>query len=211
MSLTGKARAKKPPPPPTPPQPKPWDMPPLPQRGDDERETTFAAVGLALSKWEYFEGYLGVLYAHLVNTQYSSSPAVRAYGVISSFSTRIDMLREASAAFFLGKKKENLRDGVTELLDKAKSFAPRRNEIAHGVVQAYFAKDDSGEYKVGFAIGPSYFAARKKKLAINALTDNIEIRDAYAYTSKELRNFAAQFEELAEDALRLCIEIDEIA
>jgi hypothetical protein len=95
-------------------------------------------VGLSLSKWEYLEGQLGLLYACLVDAKYASSPALRAYGVIGSFSTRIDMLKEAVFAFFFGKKKDDLCKSVIELLETARSFSARRNEIAHGIVQPYY-------------------------------------------------------------------------
>ena len=54
MPPTGKPRSKKPPP--TPKQSRPWDIPPLPAKGDAKSEITLAAVGLALSQWEYLEG-----------------------------------------------------------------------------------------------------------------------------------------------------------
>jgi hypothetical protein len=200
---------KRPRPPPTPPQPKPWDMPPLPKRGDENQNDTFAAVGVALSKWEYFEGQLGLLYAGLVDAHHASAPALRSYGVITAFSTRIDMLREATFAFFFGKNKDDLRDDVIDTLNTAKEFSTRRNEIAHGVVQQYSPKE--GDYVSGFVIGPSYFAVRKKKITLNELTNNIEVRDSYAYTSKELNIFSAHFEELAEDVMRLWLEIAGIA
>lgn len=33
-----------------------WDVPALPSFGDVDKEVLFAAVGRALSQWEYFEG-----------------------------------------------------------------------------------------------------------------------------------------------------------
>lgn len=131
-------RAKKPRPPPTPPAPKAWDMPPLPKSGDTEEQITFAAVGVALSRWEYLEGQLGLLYACLVDAQYASAPALRAYGVIGSFSTRIDMLREATSAFFFGSKHDDLRVEILDRIEIARKFSTRRNEIAHGIVQQYY-------------------------------------------------------------------------
>jgi hypothetical protein len=133
-----------------------------------------------------------------------------AYGVIASFSTRIDMLREAAHAFFFEKKKDDLRDYTIDFLDMAKNLSSRRNEIAHGIVQRYYIKDTDGGYDVGYAVGPSFFAARKKRLSVNSLTNNnIQIRDSYAYTSIELRAFADYFAELADDALSLHMELSD--
>jgi len=48
---------------PTPKQPKPWDPPPHPKAGDATDETTFAAIGRALSAWENFEISMATLFA----------------------------------------------------------------------------------------------------------------------------------------------------
>jgi hypothetical protein len=45
---------------------KPWDDPPHPKQGDKNITTTYAAVGQALSQWEYLETRLAELFSQLV-------------------------------------------------------------------------------------------------------------------------------------------------
>lgn len=207
MSPTGKPRPKKSPPPPTPKRSKAWDIPPFPKRGDRRAQKTHAEVGLALSQWEYLEGNLGILFGYLVDAPDELSPALRAYGTISSFSTRNDMLREATSAFFFRRKNDELRQKTITLLDESKNFSPRRNEIAHGIVQPYYA---GGLAPTGFAVAPSRFSTRKKKLTIHALTEYTVTADAYAYTSVELRSFTEHFCDLALEVERVYLDIADL-
>jgi hypothetical protein len=106
VSPTNKQKTKKPTPPPTPKASHPWDSPPLPRSGDSEPDFTFRGVGLSLSQWEYFEGYLGLLYGLLIGANDQASPGMRAYGAVAGFNTRLDMLKEATNAFFFILKKD---------------------------------------------------------------------------------------------------------
>jgi hypothetical protein len=193
-------------PPPTPPQPKPWDMPPLPASGDLDDTDTYASVGQSLSQWEHLEAQLGLMFGFLLGTIDDTSPALRAYGAIAAFSTRLDMIRAASAAFFFARKEKPLADELDELLDHAKEFATRRNEIAHGIVQPYY----SHRLRVGFALGPSKYATRKNKLSSNIHITIRYLSDTYAYTANELQAFAVHFGDLAHEARRICIQLSEL-
>ena len=66
---------------------KPWDDRPHPKRGDKNANTTYAAVGRALTQWEYLEAKLAELFSQLVGGEWPSDgapyhPAVRAYGSV---------------------------------------------------------------------------------------------------------------------------------
>jgi hypothetical protein len=41
----------------------PWDIPPVPAKGDDDINITYASIGRALSKWEEFEEQLSYAFA----------------------------------------------------------------------------------------------------------------------------------------------------
>lgn len=205
MSPTGKKRAKKARPPPTPPQLKPWDMPPLPTCGDQYREDTFIGVGRALSQWEHFEGEIGLIYGILVNALDETSPAMRAYGSVSTFSVRQDMILAASKAYFFTRE-PSYEEDIKSLLDDARQFSTRRNEIAHGIVQPYFIK---GSRRAGYALGPSKYATRKQRLS--HLYD-FDIYDAmvssmYAYTSSLLLEFTDHFGVLTARAMGIYITL----
>jgi len=135
MSPTGKKRVRKPPPPPTPKQKKPWDVPPTPKTGDADPDTTYAAVGRALSQWELFEGNFSQLFAIFIGHAPSAIlTAVRAYGTIQTFRGRADMVEGAAELFFLLYSNDDLRNRIADLIKIARNYAGRRNEIAHGVV-----------------------------------------------------------------------------
>jgi hypothetical protein len=65
MSAKPKPKQRKPRPPPTPPQPKPWDAPHLPKRGDAKKETTFAAIGEIVVKWNDAENFMNAILVEL--------------------------------------------------------------------------------------------------------------------------------------------------
>lgn len=197
MSPSDKSRPRKPRPPATSPQPKAWDIPPLPKRGDRHRDDTFVGVGRALSQWEHFEGEIGLIYGVLVRSFRETSPAIRAYGSVAAFSTRIEMINEASKAFFLHVI-PSIEKEIKHLLDDAKQFATRRNEIAHGIVQPYYSK---GSTQSGYVLGPSRFATRKQKLSRDGGWGDIEV--VYAYTSRELDDFSTHFGTLTERAMEI--------
>jgi hypothetical protein len=204
-----KKRAKKARPPPTPPQPKAWDMPPLPARGDPYRDDTFIAVGRALSQWEHFEGEIGLIYGILVDSRQETEPAMRAYGAVSTFSTRLDMILSASKAFFLSIE-PSYEAEIKSLLDDAKQFASRRNEIAHGIVQPYYIK---GSNRSGYALGPSKYATRKQNLSRMSDFDiyYATVSSLYAYTSTQLSEITNQFGILTERAMEIYVILYHIA
>src|SRR5689334_3074896 len=85
---------------------KPWDDPPHPKRGDKKADTTYAAVGRALTQWEYLETKLAELFSKLVDGEWPSGdhtiyhPADRAYGSALGSSARLSMIEEAAKAHF---------------------------------------------------------------------------------------------------------------
>ena len=197
MTPTGKPRVKKEPPPPTPKQAKPWDLLSKPRNGDQNENITFLSVGKAMSQWEFFEAYLGLIYGQLVGDVSETSPAMRAYGVVSSFSTRLEMIDQAAKAHFFAFP-DDVALLLKDLLESAKRFSARRNEIAHGIVQPY---QPQGLSIPGYALLPSRHATRKRELSNNPIKGNAEIISAYAYASDEIDYFGECFSALANQAM----------
>jgi hypothetical protein len=85
---------------------KPWDDPRHPKRGDKKADMTYAAVGRALTQWEYLETKLAELFSKLVGGECPSAdetvyhPADRAYGSVLGSSARLTMIEEAAKAHF---------------------------------------------------------------------------------------------------------------
>src|SRR5205085_1743843 len=109
--------------PPTKKSPKPWDPLPLPEKGDPEASKTFEAVGRAISSWELIEAHLGLIFSVFVDTDSIVAGAMRAYGSVTSFSSRHDMIKAASVPHFLLYPDTTLNSQVNDLLDAAKQFA----------------------------------------------------------------------------------------
>ena len=178
----------------------PWDVPPLPEKGDETNSATFEAVGRATSDWEYLEAYLGLIFGIFVGSLTTTDAPMRAYGSVVAFAGRCGMIKAAAEVFFLDHPHAALEADFYTLEKNAGSFAARRNEIAHGIVQPYFV----GGTDVGSALIPSYHATNKRKLGAQVDSDTPQTAVLkYAYTSKEIAYFSDQFQQLSKRALDL--------
>lgn len=172
------------------PQSNPWDIPSLPEKGDEADSLTYEAVGRALSAWESFELELSRIFGALIGAHEGLLAAMRAYGSVVAFRGRAEMVAAASEVFFLVHANEKLEGDLASLMKLAKNYSARRNEIAHGIVLefAQFAAE-----REGFCLGPPAYATNKQELT--SLADGLIIRNAarYCYTSRELNNFRDRF------------------
>ncbi len=196
MSPPKKPRVKRTPPPPTPRQGKPWDRPPLPKKGDDDQNDTFRWVGRALTEWEEFEAYFGKIYGVFVGATEDADPALRSYGAVLTFRSRLAMVRAAAEAFFAQFKPHGASVIFKHLADKAEKYSARRNEIAHGMVQLYFPEGKSN----GTVLVPARFATSRKTLIRKEGDLHSTITPDYAYASPELIHLTRDFYLLAQEA-----------
>lgn len=177
----------------------PFDRRPWPKAGDPEIDITYAAVGRFLSSWERYEGILSLLFsAFVVNMEREG--ARRAYSAVRTFEGRITMLSAASEAYFHEIPNEAWLNSFKAIYKDAKGFSPRRNDVAHGVVQ-YFNIAPETEFRIpggGFALFPSY---------ANFKDRNLGNEPDYCYTSVELNYFKEQFEKLQEAPTGLAADI----
>jgi hypothetical protein len=178
---------------------KPWDRRPWPDKGTKSLRNMYAAVGRTLSQWERHEFALSRLFTALVTSR-DSLPAARAYCAVRTFEGRADMLRAASAAYFLLWPEQDLQKQFKIILSHAASFSPRRNDIAHGVVDyheklPYPTTNLRKPRKTQtYALYPSY--ANFKDRAVTGVPE-------YCYTEVELDYFYGEFLKLVEPAFTL--------
>jgi hypothetical protein len=165
----------------------PWDRPPPVIVGDVDNNITYAAVGRALSNWEAFEGYMSLIFSVIVGAGHDSLAASRAYGSVVSFNGRHEMLVAAAEAYFSNYTDANLQISLAAILKEAKLASPRRNEIAHGIVQPI----SGGHPSITYALVPAYYATNKR---------NLDRSPKYAYSSVEIMSFGHKFNGLAEPA-----------
>ncbi len=196
-------------PPKTPKQPKAWDRPESPAKGDRREAKIHTAVGSALSSWEELEYQLGEIFVALVVGR--SNEALRAYGAVLANSTRQDMIHAAAGAFFLVRDNENstrIQADLKSLMDAVEGFAPRRNEIAHGVVTVYpirdwdkGAADDAVDFT--FVLGPSYYANKKRPMFRVQGTAAMGLSSLYQYSAAQILAFGSHFQRLRQTATKI--------
>jgi hypothetical protein len=163
---------------------KPWDRQDWPAHGDDNIDTTYQAVGRALSSWERLEGVLSLLFASLISGL-EESAARRAYNAVRTFEARAEMLSAAAESYFKKHDDKIGKNKFNETLKEIRNYAARRNDIAHGVVDffstASFSSIGAG---VSYCQYPSY-ANSKHRTDSDAPT--------YCYSSSELNYYSEKF------------------
>ena len=205
----GKApRQKKAPPPPTPKQQNPWDQRPFPVHGDTDIQTTYAAVGMALSAWEEYEQKLVGVYAAIIGWRADLITRVqRAYGSILTLRGRVEMIEAAAEAFFDEYPDARLESVVKAQLNGAKDYGVRRNELAHGIVRKYnYQRGVPSEY----ALHPCSIATKKfmtDRAAAGMVSLGTLRRPKYAYSSVEIDYYRIAFEGLARGASSVWAEL----
>jgi len=171
---------------------KPWDDRPHPKRGDKKADTTYAAIGRALTQWEYLEAKLAELFSQLVGGEWPSGdevpyhPADRAYGSVLGSAARLTMIEEAANGHFQWYPNPALEKRLHKLIGtECRQFAGKRNNIAHGIVDMRFS--DPPKLKLGYWLVPSYYATKKHPL---------KGPSSYAYASAEITYFLREFDRL---------------
>jgi hypothetical protein len=178
----------------------PWNVLPKEDMGDIHIANLFQAVGQALTVWEMMEGTLASIFAGLCGGVSIEGP-YRAYGVITGSGGRLDMLSEAYASF--DKRNESPFDDIPGLITEVRNFAPRRNEIAHGLVFHFVDHDvDKGHF-----LRPAVYNSRKN-LSFAQKTEEMiatgelpSLHGKYSYNSSQIIFYTEQFEQLRKRAV----------
>lgn len=169
----------------------PWDIPAWPTSTyDKDSEILMAAVGSALSAWQFVEGAIAGIFEWLVadggpKHRYinSMSPAERAYGSIISFDARAGMVEAAADAFFHVYKYPELHDRLKKIMTSCRGWSGRRNEIAHGQI-------------AGSPISLNHCALWPMSSSARKFT--VDHHPKFVYNSTQIREFEKHFFELHE-------------
>lgn len=180
----------------------PWNVLPFLPKGDDDVATIFQAVGGALTAWEGFEGNLAFTFAVLCDARLPG--AVRAYGTITAFGGRRDMVAAAFGVY--PHRRDEQLAGFPKFLDHAQKFASRRNEIAHGRVVKI--SPSIGASPEGCYLAPAEYNTNKRyrdwELADGVVHDVFEFSKRavgkYAYTSAQIDFYTGYFRRLMDEA-----------
>jgi hypothetical protein len=161
-------------------------------------ETTYTSIGRALSTWEWFEGHLAVAFRYFIRAPDPNNFApLRAYGSVMAFGGRMDMIKAAADAYLAQTPNPEIEGALAVVYSKAIKFGPRRNEIAHGMVQPY---DDGQGHDSGYVLSASYYATNKRKVAA---LPTFRTMPTYEYSSVEIDAFERGFWGLYNDAVTL--------
>ena len=174
-----------------------WDVPPIPEAGEDSPVILYQAVGAALSSWEYLESILALLFGTMLGLETVSLSAQRAYGSIAAFTGRLDLLTRAASGYFEqhpDAKHEATFNVLSKTLRKASA---RRNDIAHGTVTLYPRHAPARE-TVGYLLIPSSYSVVKN----DALG-----KPKYAYNAATIDRFRLQFAELVNPTSDIFVDI----
>ena len=113
----------------------PWNRPPLPIRGDDDQDTTHAAVGSVLTNWENIEGELSHIFALYIGKMWTNEAYDQYYEKGRTTKGRLQNLETAANAYFVKSPNQEAEGALCELLEGVFGFADRRHEAAHGIVR----------------------------------------------------------------------------
>lgn len=184
------------------PERKPWDRRPWPPKGDQDNNVLYASVGRSLSQWERLEDALSLLFSAFVSG-HNSKAARRAYVAVRTFEGRAEMLRAASEIWFDSNSRPDLLTDFKAILSAITSYAPRRNDIAHGVVDAWLPEPATASSKLatGWALFPSYASFKDR---------DVKDLPKYCYTSTEIDYFEKEFSKLIEPVNGLASHLAEL-
>jgi hypothetical protein len=168
----------------------PWDIPPFPAQGDEDEDTTYAAVGRAISYWESIEVSLSYLYSAFVGKP-AQLGALREYGNGRIFAERMKGLKTAADGFFRRYPNQANEGRFDRLARSVTNFATRRADIAHGIVRPFQWDVPPGHARIQWCLVPPHYDQRRFDHAN---------RPTYAYASREILQFAGQFHILNQEA-----------
>jgi hypothetical protein len=139
------------------------------------------------------------LFSAFVSTALTQA-ARRAYCAVRTFEGRMDMLRAAAEAYFAKKPDSDLLTQFAEILQSTTNFAPRRTDIAHGVVD-HFMSYPSGSTLPG---DPTYCLYPSSASSSNGNRNNLP---SYCFSSAELDYFFSEFYRLQEPVASVAVRI----
>jgi hypothetical protein len=172
----------------------PWDRP-TDTSAKSSSASLFIELGLALSTWSNVESLTALLFCHffsdakskhetLLHVEKNASrwyAAHKLYGSMPSTASRLAALRTVASAYYINEADE--RGYLEKLIKLIENFSPRRNDLAHGVVNG--TEDALLET-------PSF---NSKEL------DSLLKKDGYRYNAAAVRTVRANFEMLSFECL----------
>jgi hypothetical protein len=162
----------------------PWDFIEPSTLGDLDANETFAGVGRVLHEWGRIEVGLSSLYAIFQGCPRENA-AIREYGARAVFFQRADAIERVAHTYFVANPEQAMEAHFDSLIRRARLFAARRNEVAHGVLRTRFAHIGGATTPpkaIYYCLFPAYYDYRR----FGADGD-----PEYRYTSENLSKLAS--------------------
>lgn len=179
-----------------------WNRPAIRDRGDDNEEQVFCAVGRALTSWEKLEEGFAWLFTTILQSPSSSAAARRVYGSITTSHGRREALL-AAAEITLGFQHQI---AFNQLIKNFADASARRDDIAHGVVMRLSSGTISTQTDpdnllasanfVGCYLSPSPYVTQRTYAFGPPPDAPIFAVGKYLYTSADIGAFADKFNAL---------------
>ena len=167
----------------------PWDIPPFPDRGDEDEDSVYRGVGYAMSEWERVEVELAELYTIAIERP-NELQSIKDYGTPTNFDQRVTQLCTKTHAWFArNSAPQDLEAKFDELVRIVRGWAARRNDIAHGIVQPMhhqlrYIQQVIDEGRTRYALVPAFYTHRKH---------DMNYRPNYCYSAAELEAIVVGF------------------
>jgi hypothetical protein len=172
----------------------PWDIPPIPTKGDDDDSSTYAGIGMVISEWERIEVELSDIYGMFVGVFGGDTRrTMREYGEPRIFEERIKGLLAKAERYFQRYPHQEKEGAFCKIVCIARKFAARRGDLAHCVVTRsnwWPPPDIYSPSPVAYCAVPPHYAG--KKFDPNNMP-------TYVYTSKEMIELAGGLYQFCEE------------
>jgi hypothetical protein len=180
----------------------PWyeEYPPYPDHGAKSEKAIYAAVGEALSYWEFLDTHQSRLFLALIPGEIFVPEVVsRAFGAVDGAAARNKMLQEAIRVYFHWYPDKELQKTLNRQIGKIANLAQKRNNIAHGIVQP-LGTIIPGKSIKEWVLGPPSHATRRitAKQHKSVVMGTNYIPD-FIYGPKEILATAKEFGDLAKE------------
>lgn len=134
---------------------------------DATAEDTYAAVGLALTRWEIMETGLADLYSVFRGMPFDKRVMVGFGQRYSTTVRRLAGLADAASRYFVRWPSQEREGEFKRLLFAVETLSLDRHRIAHGLVDLVHFGTANGGIVSGYALNAPWYAESRLKMTVN--------------------------------------------
>lgn len=177
-------------------KPNPFKRQVFARRGDGGKGELYAAVGVALDRWERCQVRFAELYRALAAPDDGGDVALRAFAFVNDANSKRLMLAEAAQAAFHDDADDDLVRRVQDALALHRDATLRRNEIAHAAVMR------EARYKIvnGVTVARTPFWYLVPALTAVHADLFADQRPRYRFALRDVVRISEGFEQLGQEA-----------